>query len=108
MKKLKQILCTLLAAVMLLGTTTVGAGAAPAFSDADQIVHAEAVNRAAELGYFVGSDGKFMPKYASDKKISYIADEEFEQTFEKLRCAVGELAENMKKGYLHIVQNMVE
>ena len=62
MKKLKQVLCSLLAAVMLLGMTTVGVGAAPAFSDADQIVHVEAVNRAAELGYFVGSDGKFMPK----------------------------------------------
>jgi len=62
MKKIKQILCTLLAAVMLLGMTTVGVGAAPAFSDADQIVHVDAVNRAAELGYFVGSDGKFMPK----------------------------------------------
>jgi ATP-dependent helicase/DNAse subunit B len=40
-----------------------------------------------------------MPKYASDKKISYIADEEFTETFEKLKYAVGELAENMKKGY---------
>ncbi len=62
MIKFKRTICSLLAAVMLLGMTAMGVGAAPVFSDADQIVHAEAVNRAAELGYFVGSDGKFMPK----------------------------------------------
>ena len=62
MKKSKQILCTLLATAMVFGLTTMGVGAAQIFSDADQIVHVEAVNRAAELGYFVGADGKFMPR----------------------------------------------
>ncbi len=66
----------------------------------DSIVRRGAVLNDTEVMEAVfGSDGKFMPKYASDKKISYIADEEFTETFEKLKCAVGELAENMKKGY---------
>lgn len=62
MKKTKRILCLLLAVVVLLGVPALESHAAPTFSDADQIVHTEAVNRAAELGYFVGSDGKFMPR----------------------------------------------
>ena len=45
-----------------------------------------------------GTDGKFMPKYASDKKIVYIADEEFTDAFNKLENAVAELAEKMKNG----------
>ena len=66
----------------------------------DSIVRRGAVLNDAEVMQAVfGNDGKFMPKYASDKKISYIADEEFTETFEKLKYAVGELAENMKKGY---------
>ena len=62
MKKIKRIFCLLLAVVALLGMTVLESGVAPTFSDADQIVHVEAVNRAAELGYFVGSDGRFMPR----------------------------------------------
>ena len=62
MKKIKQILCTFLAVAMIFGCSVVGVSATQTFSDADQIVHVEAVNRAAELGYFVGSNGKFMPK----------------------------------------------
>lgn len=66
----------------------------------DSIVRRGAVLNSEEVMAAVfGKDGKFMPKYASDKKISYIADEQFTETFEKLKCAVGELAEKMKKGY---------
>ncbi len=66
----------------------------------DSIVRRGAVlNNDEILKAVFGNDGNFMPKYASDKKISYIADGEFEETFEKLKCAVGELAEKMKKGY---------
>lgn len=66
----------------------------------NSIVRRGAVLNDAEIMSSVfGKDGKFMPKYASDKKISYIADDEFLQTFEKLKLAVGELAEKMKNGY---------
>ncbi len=74
-------------------------------SDAEKYAQDSIVRRGAVLNdeeimkAVFGKDGSFMPKYASDKKISYIADEEFTETFEKLKCAVGELAENMKKGY---------
>ena len=73
-------------------------------SDAEKYAQDSIVRRGAVLNdeeimkAVFGKDGSFMPKYASDKKISYIADEEFTETFEKLKCAVGELAENMKKG----------
>ena len=62
MKNMKRILCSVLGVAMVFTMTTIGISAAQNFSDADQIVHVEAVNRAAELGYFVGSGGKFMPK----------------------------------------------
>ncbi len=66
----------------------------------DSIVRRGAVlNDPEVMSAVFGNDGKFMPKYASDKKIAYIADDEFTETFEKLKCAVGELAESMKKGY---------
>ena len=57
---LKRVLSAALALVMAAGLAVSGASAVT-FSDADRIVHTEAVKRAVEKGLFVGADGKFMP-----------------------------------------------
>ena len=58
---LKRVLSAAVALVMVAGLAVSGA-AAVTFSDADQIVHTDAVNRAVAKGLFVGANGKFMPK----------------------------------------------
>ena len=60
MRNLKRALSLALASVMLLGMMVVGSSAA--FADADEIVNTEAVEIAAGLGLFAGSDGKFNPE----------------------------------------------
>lgn len=56
---MKRAICAGLMAVGLLAAAAVPAGA---FADAQEITYTEAVSRAAEQGFFVGTDGKFMPR----------------------------------------------
>ena len=60
MRNLKRALSLALACVMLLGMMVMGTSAST-FNDADSIVNKEAVEIAAGLGLFAGTDGNFMP-----------------------------------------------
>ena len=60
MRNLKRALSLAMACVMLLGMMVMGTSAST-FNDADSIVNKEAVEIAAGLGLFAGTDGNFMP-----------------------------------------------
>ena len=58
---MKRLFCWAVTAAMLLSVIVVPAGAV-SFTDADEIVYTEAVEKTAQMGLFSGSDGKFLPK----------------------------------------------